>query len=320
MAYSVLAIAPTVANLPALSTAAELARIGDLPGVQLAQLTGPVTKQRIIDRLGRSHYDAVLWTGHGTPGHLIIEGDTVDPRWLAVQLKQAKVGLVILTACQSGTRPAISEFVASFADVIPPAGVSSIVMMVDVEDRSAIEYDVALFQALAAGETVRRAHEVGIEAIAHNATMAQAPMLIPADRINGDFVTLQQHVGDLGKAMAANDLQTAHKLIGDTVAVLDRIDERIIGIERTVTRHDTQLDKHNTRLDTIEREIHPPWTVVALRAAAAFTLLLAFLVGVWQFEVLVTYWIIGVILEGALISLALASLLFASSKLKERPR
>lgn len=313
MTYSVLAIAPTVAGLPALSTAAELARIGDLPGVQLAQLTGPVTKQRIIDRLGRGSYDAVLWTGHGTPGHLVIEGDTVDPRWLAVQLKQARVGLVILAACQSGNRPAINEFVASFADVIPPAGVSSIVMMIDVEDRSAIEYDVALFQALAAGETIRRAHEVGIEAIAHNATMTQAPMLIPADRINGDFVELQQNVGDLGKALAANDLQGAHKLIGDTVAALDRIDRRIVGIERTVT-------EHGTRLTAIERHIHPPLTVSVLRAAALFAVLLALVVGVWQFEVLIAYPIIGVMLEGALISLAAATLFFANAKLQERPR
>lgn len=313
MAYSVLAIAPIVAGLPALSTAAELARIGDLPGVQLAQLTGPVTKQRIIDRLGRSRYDAVLWTGHGTPGHLVIDGDTVDPRWLAVQLKQAKVGLVILTACQSGTRPAVGEFVASFADVIPPAGVPAIVMMIDVEDRSAIEYDVALFQALAAGETVRRAHEVGIEAIAHCATMTQAPMLIPADRVgNGDFVTLQQHVGDLGKALAANDLQTAHKLIGDTVAALDRIDGRITGIEHTVSRH-------GARLDTIERKINPPWNVTAWRALAAFVLLFGIVMGASQRAVLFElYPFTGIVLEGVLLFAAAACLLLANASLKER--
>lgn len=307
-----LAIAPTVAGLPALSTAAELARIGDLPGVQLAQLTGPVTKQRIIDRLGRSRYDAVLWTGHGTPGHLVIEGDTVDPRWLAVQLKQAKVGLVILTACQSGSRPAVGEFVASFADVIPPAGVPAIVMMIDVLDTAAIEYDVALFQALAAGETARRAHEVGIETIAHAAAMVQAPMLIPADRINGDFVTLQQHVGDLGKAMAANDLQAAHKLIGDTVAALDRIDERIVGIERTVTRH-------GARLDTIERHINPPWNVTAWRALAALIVLFGVVMGASQRAVLFElYPFTGIVLEGVLLFAAAACLLLANAKLRER--
>lgn len=306
-----LAIAPTVAGLPALSTAAELARIGDLPGVQLAQLTGPVTKQRIIDRLGRSRYDAVLWTGHGTPGHLVIEGDTVDPRWLAVQLKQAKINLVVLAACQSGARPAINEFVASFADVLPPAGISTIVMMIDVEDSSAIEYDVALFQALASGATVRSAHETGVETIAHSAAMAQAPMLIPADRItNGDFASLQQHVGDLGKALAANDAQAAHKLIGDTVDALDRIDRRIGGIERTVTDHDG-------RITAIERQIHPPWIVSFWRACAVAVVLfgasmfwLRWPNGIWLDP------IAGIVLEGVLVLLAGACLMLAVSKME----
>lgn len=306
MTYSVLAIAPTVAGLSTLSTAAELARIGDLPGVQLTQLTGAVTKQRIIDRLGRGKYDAVLWTGHGTPGHLVIDGDTVDPRWLAVQLKQAKIGLAILAACQSGNRPIISEFVASFADVLPPAGVSTIVMMIDVEDRSAIEYDVALLQALTAGETTRRAHEVGIEAIAHSAAMVQAPMLIPADRVgNGDFVTLQQHVGDLGKALAANDLQAAHKLIGDTVAALDRIDGRITGIERTVTRH-------GERLDTIERHIHPPKMVNALRILAVSVVLFGIIFAIVKYPVFLLDPAMGITTEGALIILAAVVLLYAN--------
>jgi hypothetical protein len=312
VAYSVLAIAPLVTGLAPLATAAELACIGDLPGVQLTQLTGPVTKQRVIDRLGKGSYNAVLWAGHGTPGHLVIEGDTVDPRWLAVQLKQAKISLVVLAACQSGARPAISEFVASFADVLPPAGISAIVMMIDVEDRSAIEYDVALFQALASGATVRASHETGIEKIAHNPAMAQAPMLIPADRINGDFVTLQQHVGDLGKALASNDLQAAHKLIGDTVAALDRIDDRIIGIERTVTRH-------GARLDSIERKINPPWNVTAWRALAALIVLFGLVMGASQRAVLFElYPFTGIVLEGVLLFAAAACLLLANAKLKER--
>ncbi len=310
MTYSVLAIAPIATGLPALSTAAELARVGDLSGVTLTQLTGPVTKQRIIDRLCRGNFDAVLWTGHGTPGHLVIEGDTVDPRWLAVQLKQAKINLVVLAACETGKRPAINEFVASFADVLPPAGVSAIVMMIDVEDRSAIEYDVALFQALASGATVRAAHETGIETIAHSAAMAQAPMLIPADRVNGDFASLQQHVGDLGKALASNDLQAAHKLIGDTVDALDRIDRRIGGIERTVT-------DHGGRITAIERQIHPPWIVSFWRACAAFVVLFGVSMfwlrwpnGIWLDP------IAGIVLEGVLALLAGACLMLAVSKLE----
>lgn len=307
MAYSVLAIAPLVTGLAPLATSAELACIGDLPGVQLTQLTGPVTKQRIIDRLGKGSYNAVLWTGHGTPGHLVIEGDTVDPRWLAVQLKQAKISLVVLAACQSGARPAISEFVASFADVLPPAGISAIVMMIDVEDRSAIEYDVALFQALTSGATVRASHETGIEKIAHNPAMAQAPMLIPADAGgNGDFASLQQHVGDLGKALAANDLQAAHKLISETVMALDRIDRRITGIERTVTEHDG-------RIAAIERHIHPSLTVSILRVVAFFVVLLGIVLAGFQYPVFSIYPFLGLTVEGALIILAGVIILYANA-------
>lgn len=310
MAYSVLAIAPTVTSLQPLSTAAELARIGDLPGVTLTQLTGPVTKQRIIDRLGRGTYNAVLWTGHGTPGHLVIEGDTVDPRWLAVQLKQAKIGLIVLSACESGNRPALTEFVASFADVLPTAGVSSIVMMIDVTDTAAIEYDVALFQSLASGATVRAAHEAGIETIARNPAMVQAPMLVPADRVNGDFASLQQNVGELGKALAANDTQTAHKLIGDTVAALDRIDRRIGGIERTVTEHDT-------RIGAIERHIHPPWIVTFWRVCAVLAVVAGLTAAaMWRVVLFELYLPIGVMIEAAFLGLALVCVLQANAQLE----
>ncbi len=311
MAYSVLAIAPVVTSLAPLSTAAELARIGDLPGVTLTQLTGPVTKQRIIDRLRRGSYNAVLWTGHGTPGHLVIEGDTVDPRWLAVQLKQAKINLVVLAACESGTRPAINEFVASFADVLPPAGVSAIVMMIDVTDTSAIEYDVALFEALASGATVRTAHETGIETIAHNPAMAQAPMLIPADRANGDFTLLQQHVGDLGKALASNDIAAAHKLIGDTVAALDRIDRRIGGIERAVKDHDG-------RIGAIERHINPPWVVTFWRVCAVLAVLAGLIIGgTWRMVLFELYLPIGVIVEVGALGFALVCVLQANAQLEK---
>lgn len=312
MTYSVLAIAPTVANLPALSTAGELARIGDLPGVMLTQLTGPVTKQRIIDRLGRGRYDAVLWTGHGAPGHLLVEGDTIDPRWLAVQLRQAGIKLAVLAACQSGERPALGEFVASFVDVLPPAGVSAIVMLIVVEDRAAIEYDVALFQALAAGATVRAAHETGVEAIAHFGGMVQAPMLIPADKPNGDFAKLQATVPAIGAALASNDTTQAHALIVEAMTALGHIDARITGIETTVT-------KHETRILAIETHIHPPWQVTFWRVMAAVVFLFAgslFWIKETR-EVLfgVVLWA-GLAVEGALVLLVVACLLLANAKLE----
>lgn len=312
MTCSVLAIAPVVPNLPALATAAELARIGDLPGVTLAQLTGPVTKQRIIDRLGRGRYDAVLWAGHGTPGHLLIEGDTIDPRWLAVQLKQAGIKLCVLAACQSGERPALGEFVASFADVLPPAGIATVVMLIAVEDRAAIEYDVALFQALVSGASVRTAHETGVEAIAHFGDMVQAPMLIPADAKNGDFAKLQATVPAIGAALAANDSERAHALIADAMTALGHIDARLAGLETTITGHET-------RIREIETHIHPPWQVTFWRVMAAAVALFAgslFWIKETR-EVLfgVVLWA-GLAVEGALVLLIIVCLLLANAKLE----
>ena len=58
--------------------------------------------------------------------------------------------------------------------------------------------------------------------------------------------------------------------------------------------------------------------VSVLRVLAAFTVLLALCVGAWQFDVLVTYPVVGIMLEGALISLAVVTFFFANAKLKER--
>ena len=123
-------------------------------------------------------------------------------------------------------------------------------------------------------------------------------------RGNGDLDLLQRKVSELGQALVSDNPQEAHAIINECAAALQRMDHRVMGLEGRVT--------------AIERHIHPPWTVTALRAAATFTVLLAFLVGVWQFEVLILYPIIGVMLEGALISLAVATWFFANAKLKER--
>lgn len=259
MSFSVLAIAPIVSGLPVLAVTTELARIGDLAGVTLTQLTGPVTKQRIIDRLSRGSYNAVLWIGHGEPGHLALDDAPIDPRWLTSQLKAAKVPLVILAACQTGQRPSGSEFVASFADVLPPAGISAIVMMLDVDDKACIEYDVAIIQALVAGESSRHAHEVGLEAIAHFPAMIQAPMLIPSDTVNGDIDALQKSVSALRSALASDQPGKAHAAISECVVALGILDNRIMRLEGKII--------------AIEHEIHPPPQVLAWRLAAILVVL-----------------------------------------------
>ena len=123
-------------------------------------------------------------------------------------------------------------------------------------------------------------------------------------RTNGDLDILQRKVSELGRVLASAHPEHAHEIINECAAALTRLDTRVMGLEGRVT--------------AIERHIHPPWIVTLLRVLAAFTVILAGFVGAWQFDVLVTYPVIGVMLEGALISLAVATFLFANAKLQER--
>ena len=123
-------------------------------------------------------------------------------------------------------------------------------------------------------------------------------------RGNGDLEILQRKVSELGQVLASDHPQEAHAIINECAAALQRMDSRVMGLEGRVT--------------AIERHIHPPWIVSALRIAALFTVILAVLVGAWQFEVLITYPVVGIMLEGALVSLAVATLFFANAKLQER--
>ena len=123
-------------------------------------------------------------------------------------------------------------------------------------------------------------------------------------RTNGDRDILQRKVSELGRALASDHPEHAHEIINECAAALTRLDTRVMGLEGRVT--------------AIERHIHPPWIVTLLRVLAAFTVILAGFVGAWQFDVLVTYPVIGLMLEGALISLAVATFFFANAKLQER--
>lgn len=123
-------------------------------------------------------------------------------------------------------------------------------------------------------------------------------------RTNGDLEILQRKVSELGRVLASDRPAEAHAIIEECANALTRLDSRVLGLEGRVT--------------AIERRIHPPWIVSVLRIAALFTVILAVLIGAWQFEVLVSYPVIGVVLEGALISLAAATLFFANAKLYER--
>jgi len=269
--YNVLAIAPVIPNLPALSVLEEVARISDVHNVSLTQLSGPVTKDRILDRLGRSHYDAVLWTGHSQPGYLMLsDGDRVDPRWLATQLCRKGIKMVVLSACWSAARQDVSGFVASFADVLPASGIHSILMMIEIEDRAAIEYDVALFQSLAAGERLRKAHEVGLEAISRFPGMVQVPMLIPADgEISASISTLKQKVEQIDDQLLLQHPEQARKLISEMTDTLQGLDNKIANTYQLAT--DTA-----ERVTQLEMQVNLPRSVLLWRSLAALVVLLGF--------------------------------------------
>lgn len=244
----VLVVSPEYPTLPTLAQASELTRLGDVAGVDTETIIGPlVTADRIQQRLRRARFDVVLWSGHGAGGRLLLPGGAeVEPRWLASEVKRAGAWLVILAVCDSAQRRGLE----GFADVLPAAGVNVIAMMIDVSDKSAVAYDVAMLHALANGDNLREAHRIGIEAI-HERPDANAPQLFPADRIPADF--------DVQAAMANGRNDDALEI---------------------VRAMEAQLAGHERRITAIERRHRPPWQVrfwqgLALAVVALTALLFA---------------------------------------------
>lgn len=173
---SVLAVAPRANCLPALASDKELAEIGDTPGVRVDPITD-VTRARIVDRLSRGQYDALLWIGHGAAGELVLDSeDQIDPQWLASQLA-GRVGLAVLAVCASADLP---ETGLAFSEVLPSYGIDTIAWVgADVSDAGARAYSVGLFQALANNTPLRRAHEIGRARL--DGTQRRKPKLFPRD-------------------------------------------------------------------------------------------------------------------------------------------
>jgi len=108
------------------------------------------------------------------------DGRAVSPNWLASQLSRHGTRLAVLATCESATRPEQAALSLGFQDVLPKRGVSVVAMSEDVADTAAVEYNVALVQALEAGASLRQAHETGLEAAALEGD-ARKPQLFVAD-------------------------------------------------------------------------------------------------------------------------------------------
>ncbi len=280
---SVVAVAPEVQDLPKLAVWDELGQIGDIDNVKLNIIPAP-TRQRIVDWLRRSDCDVFLWVGHGTPARLIMQGDAVDPHWLATQLSTCKVCTAIIATCGSGLRPDSQHFSQGFADVLPAAGIDTITMVLpEVTDKAAIHYDVALIQALSSGVALRQAHNVGIAAAAEYGGV-QAAQLTPADgtakqrRMNGNPVAPNE--------AALRSLGDKMDKIGDQVHALDVRQERLeikveqIGKDQEQQRKDI-VDIRQS-IQQLRADIHiPPVPRSWLMVVSAFLLImLVFLVAI----------------------------------------
>ncbi len=298
MTLSALVIAPEIAGLPALAQTSELTRLGDVEGLTVEPLTGPlVTPERVQNRLRRGNYDVVLWSGHGKNGRLLLPGGKdVEPHWLASEIKTSGATLVILSVCDSGQRAGWE----SFADVLPAEGIQLVAMASGISDTAAVDYDVALLHALLGGETVRAAHRIGLAAIGVSDTSNRAaPQLFMPDSKSATN-ELGAQVRQLQDAVNAGHPQEALRIIHECHATLNELEDRFLGLDG--------------RVSALERRINPPWQVWFWRWCAATVLFFgASLLFILQTRtVLFTPWWMGTMFEAVLLLLAVLCLRMAA--------
>ena len=245
---NVLAIAPRVKSLPALASDRELAEIGDTPGVRIDPITD-VTRQRIVDRLSRGQFDALLWIGHGQAGALVLDGgERVDPQWLASQLA-GRVGLAVLAVCASADVPEIGH---SFSEVLPAYGIDTIAWMgTAVSDVGARQYSIGLFQALANNAALRRAHEIGRARL--NLEERNLPKLFPRD---GQTATPHYEV--------ARDARMNETALRSVDGKLERMNEVVNDIRAEQAAIKATQDAMQRELAELKTEVH------LLRSGVAF--------------------------------------------------
>ena len=137
------------------------------------------------------------------------------------------------------------------------------------------------------------------DGLARDREVAAAELTALDRRGNGDLEILQRKVSELGQALVSDNPAEAHAIINECAAALQRMDHRVLGLEGRVT--------------AIERHIHPPLIVNALRVVAFFVVLLGIALAGFQYPVFSIYPFLGLTVEGALIILAGVILLYANA-------
>jgi hypothetical protein len=284
----VLVIAPEIDGLPKLAHASELTRLGDVPGLDVQPLVGAlVTRERIQQKLRGGRWQAVVWSGHGAGGRLLLPGGAeVEPRWLTSELRRAGVALLVLAVCDSGQRRGGE----GWSDVVPPAGIHLIAMAASISDVSAVDYDVALLHALVSGDTIREAHLIGLEALRDKPEDQVQPQLWAS--IAASAGDLAERSEALKQAITAGQSDDALALIHQCKTILGELEDRYQALD--------------DRVLAIERKITPPWQVRLWQGVAAFVIAVAaslFFVHQAR-ELLFNPWFVGVAFETTLLALA----------------
>lgn len=270
---TVLAIAPRVSTLPALTSDSELAEIGDTPGVRVDPITD-VTRARIVYRLSQEQYDALLWIGHGEAGSLVMDHkERIDPQWLASQLA-GRVGLAVLAVCSSADVPESGQ---AFSEVLPAYGIDTIAWVgADVSDAGARAYSVGLFQALANNAPLRRAHEIGRARL--DGDQRQKPKLFPRDgQTSSPYYEVERDARMSETALRSMDGKLER--MGDIVNDI-RAEQAAMKAEQAAMRR--ELSEMRTEIHALRSGVAFPRAYVAASAAAMLLFFFLLVVVTWR--------------------------------------
>lgn len=269
---NVLALAPRVQNLPALASDRELAEIGDTPGVRVDPITD-VTRARVVDRLSRGQYDALLWIGHGRDGELLLEnGEQVDPQWLASQLA-GRIGLAVLAVCESAELAASGQ---AFSETLPAFGIDTIAWIGLLSDVGARMYSIGLFQALANNTPLRRAHEIGRARLP--AEQRKLPKLFPRD----GSTSVPAYEVERDERMSETALRSVDGKIERMTDIVNDIKAEQAAMKATQTAMQRELAELRTEVHLLRSGVALPRAYISVSALAMVLFFLMLMVVTWR--------------------------------------
>jgi hypothetical protein len=139
-----------------------------------------------------------------------------------------------------------------FADIVPANGIHLIAVTDEIGDREAVDYDVALLQALGNGEPLRRAHEIGLEAIGGG----PSSHLFMAET-NG---RAKQARADTMQDTRIADIAASIKSQGEK---MDQINERLHGVDRRLSAVEVRVESVAHMVNALSQQYATSETEIA---------------------------------------------------------